>query len=241
MTTTRPHDSAAPTALVTGANKGLGRETARRLLAAGYTVYLGSRDAARGQQAADDLGAHLLLLDVTDDASVLDAATRLRAEVGHLDVLVNNAGVVGDAQKVFDQVTAADLVAVYETNVFGTVRVTQAFLPLLQAAKAPVIVNVSSGTGSMYRATDPDSMESALTAIAYPSSKAALNMITVQYAKALPSARVNAVDPGYTATDATGGRGQGVADGTDAIIRMAQVSPDGPTGVFVDAAGTVPW
>lgn len=241
MTTTRPHDTAAPTAVVTGANKGLGRETARRLLAAGYTVYLGSRDAERGRRAADDLGAHLLVLDVTDDASVKDAAALLHAEVGHLDVLVNNAGIVGDVRKPFDQVTADDLVAVYETNVFGTVRVIQAFLPLLQAATAPVIVNVSSGTGSMYRATDPQSMESALTSIAYPSSKAALNMITVQYAKALPGARVNAVDPGYTATDATGGRGQSITDGTDAIVAMAQVPPDGPTGVFVDAAGPVPW
>lgn len=165
----------------------------------------------------------------------------LPAEVGHLDVLVNNAGVIGDVLKAFDQVTAADLVAVYETNVFGAVRVIQAFLPLLRAAKAPVIVNVSSGTGSMHRATDPQSMESTLTAIAYPSSKAALNMITVQYAKALPGARVNAVDPGYTATDATGGQGRSIADGADATTRMAQVPPDGPTGVFVDAAGTVPW
>ena len=241
-TTTQPaRAGTALTVLITGANKGLGRESARLLVDAGHTVYLGSRDATRGQQAADEIGAHLLVIDVTDDASVQAAVTRLRDEVGHLDVLVNNAGIIGDPTTPTDQVTAEDLAAVYATNVFGAVRVTQAFLPLLRDAATPVIVNVSSGTGSIHRTTDPSSFESTWPALAYASSKAALNMITVQYAKALPEVRVNAVEPGFTATDATGQRGQSVTDGAAIIIRMAQLGADSPTGAFLEAAGTVPW
>ena len=226
------------TALVTGANKGLGRETARRLIADGLTVYIGSRDDERGRQAADELGARLLVLDVTDDSSVRAAATRLHEELDHLDVLVNNAGIVGDAWTPPENQTADDVAAVYAVNVFGTIRVTHALLPLLQAAPAPVIVNVSSGTGSFHRTTDPGTFESTWPALAYASSKAALNMITVQYAKALPQLRINAVDPGFTATDATGGRGQNPTQGTDIIVEMTQVTPDRPTGTFADA---IPW
>jgi NAD(P)-dependent dehydrogenase (short-subunit alcohol dehydrogenase family) len=227
--------------VVTGANKGLGRETARQLLAAGHTVYIGSRDQVRGRRTADELGAHLLLLDVTDAHSVDAAAQQLRDEVGYVDVLVNNAGITGDLTTPTAQVTVDALAEIFSTNVFGTVRVTQALLPLLAAAAAPVIVNVSSGTGSFDRATDPNSFEFPWPALAYASSKAAVNMLTVQYAKALTSIRVNAVDPGYTATNSTGGRGKPVADGAEAIVRAAQITPDGPSGTFSDAAGTVPW
>jgi NAD(P)-dependent dehydrogenase (short-subunit alcohol dehydrogenase family) len=223
--------------LITGANKGLGYETARQLIAAGHTVYLGSRDAARGQRAADELGGKFVQLDVTDDASVAAAAEA----VGSLDVLVNNAAIGGPRLAVGD-VTAESLRALYDTNVFGVVRTMHAFLPLLSASAAPVVVNVSSGLGSMTRATDPAAMESAYPSLAYGSTKAALNMLTVQYAKAYPAMRINCVDPGYTATDLNGFNGtQTIPEGAAIIVRMAQVDADGPTLGYFDASGVVPW
>jgi NAD(P)-dependent dehydrogenase (short-subunit alcohol dehydrogenase family) len=229
------------TTLITGATRGLGLETARRLIAAGHTVYLGARDPQRGKEAAGSLGARLLLIDVTSDDSVHAAAALVREEVGHLDVLVNNAGISG-GRKPPGEVTAADLRAVYDTNVFGVVRVTQAFLPLLAASSAPVVVNVSSGMGSLTITTDPARFESTLPGLAYPSSKSALNMLTSQYAKAFPAIRINAVDPGYTATDLNGHRGtQTVEQGAEIIAAMAMIGPDGPTGGYVSASGPVPW
>jgi NAD(P)-dependent dehydrogenase (short-subunit alcohol dehydrogenase family) len=223
--------------LITGANKGLGYETARQLIAAGHTVYLGSRDAGRGQPAADQLGAKFVQLDVTDDASVAAAAKT----VGSLDVLVNNAAIGGPRLAVGD-VTAESLRPLYDTNVLGVVRTTHAFLPLLSASTSPVVVNVSSGLGSMTRATDPAAMESSYPALAYGSAKAALNMLTVQYAKAFPAMRINCVDPGYTATDLNGFHGtQTIPEGAAIIVRMAQVGADGPTGGYFDASGVVPW
>jgi NAD(P)-dependent dehydrogenase (short-subunit alcohol dehydrogenase family) len=229
------------TTLITGANKGLGYETARQLISRGHTVYLGSRDPDRGKQAAADLGATLLLIDVTSDASVTAAAARVRAEAGHLDVLVNNAGIPGGF-KPAGETTAADLEAVYSTNVFGVVRVTCAFLPLLELSAAPVIVNVSSGLGSLAVTNDPDRFESTLKGLAYPSSKSAVNMLTSQYAKSYPQIRVNAVDPGYTATDLNSHRGtQTIEQGAEIIVAMATVPPTGPTGTFTDRHGPVPW
>src|SRR5437879_4142889 len=131
--------------LITGANKGLGRETARRLIADGHEVWVAARDPERGQAVADELGAQFVALDVTDEDSVRAAARRV-ADAGGLDVLVNNAGIVG-VRKPFDEVTADDVRLTYETNVFGVVRVTQAFVPLLERSSDPVIVNVSSGMG----------------------------------------------------------------------------------------------
>jgi len=229
------------TTLITGATKGLGRETARRLLAAGHTVYLGARDAERGKEVAADLGAELLLIDVTSDESVQAAAAVVREQAGHLDVLVNNAGIAGGWTPP-GEITAADMLAVYDTNVFGVVRVMHAFLPLLEASVSPVVVNVSSGLGSLTVTNDPSRFESTLLGLAYPSSKAALNMITSQYAKAYPAIKINVVDPGYTATDLNGHRGtQTVEEGTEIIVRMATIGGDGPTGGYFDAAGTVPW
>lgn len=138
--------------------------------------------------------------------------------------------------------SAADVRTVFETNVLGVIRVTQAFVPLLERSAAPVIVNVSSGMGSLGVTSDPERLESTLVSLAYSPSKAALNMLTSQYAKALPNMRVNAVDPGYTATDLNGHRGtQTVEEGTDAIVRMACIGADGPTGTFTDRHGVVPW
>ncbi|MEV0384674.1 SDR family NAD(P)-dependent oxidoreductase [Nonomuraea sp. NPDC050643] len=228
------------TTLITGANKGLGFETARRLIAAGHTVYAGCRDAERGRRAAELLGARPLLLDVTDDASVAAAAKAVEAD-GGLDVLVNNAGIEGAVAGAADS-TAGTLRPLFETNVFGVVRVTHAFLPLLRRSAAPVVVNVSSALGSTTLVGTPGTPAYHYPGMAYPASKAALNMVTVQYAKAFPGLRINAVEPGFTATDLNGQRGtQTVEEGAEIIVRMAQIGPDGPTGGYFDAAGPLPW
>ena len=229
------------TTLITGGNKGLGYETARRLIKLGHKVYIGARSADLGQKAAGELGAKFVLLDVTDDASVRAAVAQLSKLEGHLDVLVNNAGIIGGHFKA-EEVTAENMRLAYDTNVFGVVRVTHAFLPLLRKSAAPVIVNVTSGLGSFGMVTNPATLESTIVALPYTSSKAALTMLTVQYAKALPEMRVNAVDPGYTATDLNNHGGhQTVTEGTDAMVKMATIGKDGPTGTFINRQGTMPW
>jgi NAD(P)-dependent dehydrogenase (short-subunit alcohol dehydrogenase family) len=233
------------TTLITGANKGLGHETARRLVAAGHTVYVGSRDAGRGRAAAERLGARAVVLDVTDDASVQAAAKTIEAD-GGLDVLVNNAGIESrtDGNGI---IGAADLTAdamreTFETNVFGLVRVTHAFLPLLRRSAAPVIVNLSSGLASLTALSTPGTPAYAYPGVAYPASKTAVNMITVQYAKAFPGMRINAVEPGFTKTDLNGNTGvQSVEEGAEIIVRMAQVGADGPTGGYFRSEGPLPW
>ncbi|MEV5753674.1 SDR family oxidoreductase [Actinoallomurus sp. NPDC052308] len=229
------------TTLITGANKGLGFETARRLIETGHTVYVGARDAHRGRAEAERLGARFVQLDVTDEDSVKAAAEFVRADAGRLDVLVNNAGIVG-ARKPVGEVTGSDMLTTYDTNVFGVVRVTHAFLPLLEASDAPVVVNVSSGLGSLAATADPSRVEFRVTLLDYNSSKTALVMVTSQYAKAFPAIRFNAVDPGYTATDLNGHQGtQTVEEGAEIIVRMASIGADGPTGGFFDKTGPVVW
>lgn len=223
--------------LITGANKALGFETARQLIAAGHQVWIGARDADRGQQAADQLGAGLVQLGVTDDASVAAAAET----VGELDVLVNNAGISGGRISP-SEATAEDMRTVYETNVFGPVRVLHAFIPLLEKSQAPVVVNVSSGVGSLGLAADPDGPWNDANHPVYASSKAALNMLTIRYAAAFPRMRINSVDPGFTATDFNRHQGtQTVEQGAEAIIRYALITPDGPTGGFFDRNGAEIW
>ncbi|MFC0622672.1 SDR family oxidoreductase [Kribbella deserti] len=230
-----------PTTLITGANKGLGFETARQLVAAGHAVYIAARDPERGKAAADRLGARSVVLDVTSDESVRAAV----AEIDHLDVLINNAGIPGSFVGP-DEIDAAEMLTVYDTNVFGAIRVFQASLPLLRKSAAPVVVNVSSGLGSLAVTSDPEGNRAAvpdwMAAPVYASSKAALNMLTIQYARALPEFRINAVDPGFTATDLNGHRGvQTIEQGAEIIVRMARLGPDGPTGQYVSATGPVPW
>jgi NAD(P)-dependent dehydrogenase (short-subunit alcohol dehydrogenase family) len=225
------------TSLITGANKGLGFETARQLLAAGHYVWIGARHTGRGQQAADQLGAGFVQLDVTDDASVAAAAET----VGELDVLVNNAGISG-GRIAPSEATADDMRRVYETNVFGVVRVLHAFIPLLEDSSAPVVVNVSSGVGSLGLSSDPEGPWSDVNYPVYASSKAALNMLTIRYAAAFPTMRINSVDPGFTATDFNRHRGtQSVEEGAEAIVRYAMITPDGPTGGFFDRNGAEAW
>jgi NAD(P)-dependent dehydrogenase (short-subunit alcohol dehydrogenase family) len=234
------------TTLITGANKGLGFETARRLVAAGHTVYMGSRVAERGSTAAAQLGARAVQLDVTDDASVEAAAASIAAN-GGLDVLVNNAGIQREMRAVDDVLGAADLTVeqireTFETNVFGTVRVLRAFLPLLQKSAAPVVVNVSSGLASLTRVSTPGSRAYAYPGVAYPASKTVVNMLTVQYAKAFPAIRFNAVEPGFTSTDLNGKAGfQTVEQGAEIIVRMALIDSNGPTGGYFCADGPLPW
>jgi NAD(P)-dependent dehydrogenase (short-subunit alcohol dehydrogenase family) len=233
------------TTLITGANQGLGFETARRLVAAGHTVYVGSRNAERGRAAAESLGARTVVLDVTDDASVAAAAAAIEAD-GGVDVLINNAGIEGrtpDNGVISPaDTTPQNMRAVYETNVLGTLRVTHAFLPLLERSSAPVIVNLSSGLASLTGLSTEDSPTYFYPGISYPASKAVVNVMTIQFAKAFPSMRINAVEPGFTNTALNGHTGtQSVEDGAEIIVRMAQVAPDGPTGTFVSVHGPIPW
>jgi NAD(P)-dependent dehydrogenase (short-subunit alcohol dehydrogenase family) len=229
------------TTLITGANKGLGFEAARRLIESGHTVYLGARDRDRGTAAAAAIGARFVPLDVTDDRSVEAAVGQIADQADGLDVLINNAGITGGGVAPADA-TADDMRRVYETNVFGLVRVTHTALPLLNKSDRPVIVNVASGLGSLGVVTDPQRMESQFPTLVYGSSKSAVVSLTVQYAKALPAIRINVVDPGYTATDLNAHRGtQTLTEGTDAIVALATIGPDGPTGGFFDRFGTVPW
>ncbi|MEH0421413.1 SDR family NAD(P)-dependent oxidoreductase [Streptomyces sp. B21-083] len=229
------------TTFITGANKSLGYETARRLIEAGHTVVLGARDPERGQAAAEALGARFVQIDVTDDASVTAAAADIGAREGGIDVLINNAGVLGPYSPA-DQLTAADASAVFEVNVVGIVRVTHAFLPLLRKSASPVIVNVSSGMGSFALTHDAERVESQAIVPLYTASKAAVTMLTTQYAKSWPDLKVNAVDPGFTATDFNGHRGpQTVTEGTEAIVELASIGADGPTGTFRDRHGEVAW
>jgi NAD(P)-dependent dehydrogenase (short-subunit alcohol dehydrogenase family) len=234
------------TALVTGANKGLGLETARQLGALGWTVLVGARDRARGEQAVSGLvtggaDARVVELDVTSDESAEAAADQVARDVGHLDVLINNAGIVGGGADALETLPS-DFLAVYGVNLLGPVRVTRAFLPLLGQAELPRVVMVSSGMGSLTVTSDPGRLESGIVSLVYPSSKAALNMVTTMYAKALPGWKVNAADPGYTATDLNRHRGhKTVEQGAKAIVTLATLGPDGPTGGFFDDAGPVPW
>jgi NAD(P)-dependent dehydrogenase (short-subunit alcohol dehydrogenase family) len=233
---------------VTGANKGIGLETARQLARRGMTTLIGARDVARGEAAAaalrdERLDARAVRLDVTDATSAAEAARWIEAELGRLDVLVNNAGIATDSD-LPSETRAENLRATFEVNVVGAIEVTRAMLPLLRRAPSARIVNVSSGLGSLFNQNDPDWEFASYTTIAYPASKAALNMATVLLARELrgTAIKVNAADPGFTATDLNGHHGkQTIEEGARASIRLATLDDDGPTGGFFDASGPVPW
>jgi NAD(P)-dependent dehydrogenase (short-subunit alcohol dehydrogenase family) len=233
------------TALVTGGTRGLGLQTARELAGFGWTVFLGARDPERGAAAAAGIGGDVrpVPLDVLSDASVDAAVETVSAEVPTVDVLVNNAGILPAARRPALETRPADFLDCFGVNLLGPVRVTRAFLPLLQRSAAPRIVMVSSGMGSIGVTSDPSRLESGLISLVYPASKAALNMVTAQYAKALPAFKVNAVDPGYTATEFNSFRGhQTVEEGARAVVLAATLGADGPTGAFLDGDGNrVPW
>ncbi len=224
--------------LVTGANKGLGYETARQLIERGHTVYIGARSVERGEAAASELGGQFVQLEMTDDASVKTALGVIASREGHLDVLVNNAG-ISTTEDVNGQVA----LEVFDTNAIGIIRVTQAALPLLERSENPVVVNVSSALGSFWAVTNPERRQFHFPSIIYGSSKAAVSMLTVQYAKALPGIKFNAVEPGFTATELTpfSGAGQPVEKGAEVIVRMATIGRDGPTGTFQEGDGELRW
>ncbi|MGN9783827.1 SDR family NAD(P)-dependent oxidoreductase [Nonomuraea sp. ZG12] len=224
--------------LITGANKGIGFETAKQLVELGHIVYVGARDVERGQKAAAALGARFVRLDVTDDASVSSALATIDAAEGRLDVLVHNAGVLGDG--VPDGPTA---LRAFDTNAVGIVRVTEAALPLLRRSSNPNVVTVSSSAGSFWAVTNPERPEFGLPLALYSASKSAATMLTVQYAKSQPGIKFNAVEPGTTATDMTAafGIGRSPEESARTVVRLATLGADGPTGTFQDETGELPW
>ena len=237
------------TALVTGANKGIGFEVARQLAASGCTVLIGARNRALGEEAAsklatEGLDVHYIAIDLTEPATIAAAANRIATDFGHLDILVNNAGIAapGDGPP-----TAANLDSIESTfrvNFMGSVAVTQAMLPLLRKAPSARIVNVSSGLGSLTQNGDPAWTHAPHKYLGYSASKAALNMLTVHLAYELrgTAIKVNSADPGYTATDLNGHSGtQTIPEGAAEAIRLALLPDDGPTGTYSDSKGIVPW
>jgi NAD(P)-dependent dehydrogenase (short-subunit alcohol dehydrogenase family) len=245
-------------ALITGANKGIGRGAAEQLAALGTTVVLGARDPRRGEEAAAALRAaggdvHAVVLDVTDPAGVAGAAKQIGDRFGRLDVLINNAGITGSGQispqDAYDQVpSTVDLQmvrAVFETNVFGVIAVTNAMLPLLRRSPAPRIVNVSSHAASLTLISDPDGpFAGLLPSAAYNPSKSALAALTVNYANELrkDGFLVNAACPGYVDTDSNNHTGfRTVAQGAAVLVRLATLGVDGPTAGMFGDEGPVPW
>jgi NAD(P)-dependent dehydrogenase (short-subunit alcohol dehydrogenase family) len=239
-------------ALVTGANKGLGREIARRLAATGMIVLAGARDTARGQATATELATdgadvRFLRLDVTDANSVKAAAAWITETFGRLDVLINNAGISVDNQQPVTEITADQMRQTYETNVFGVVTVTNTMLPLLRRAAGARIVNVSSMLGSLTMSADPDGPFTKWPGaflLAYNSSKTSLNALTVMWAHALrdDGITVNSADPGYVATDLNRHSGNTtVEQGAEIIVKLAAPATDGTTGTFQAASGPRPW
>lgn len=243
-------------ALVSGANKGIGLQIAKDLVAKGFTVMVGSRNLEKGKLAVNDIGegAEAVQLDVTNQHSIVAAAEYIEKEYGRLDVLINNAGIShsGKSDGNFPEsvqsglLTVApmeDIRAVFETNVFGVIALTQAMLPLLHQAPAGRIVNIGSSGGSLTWNSNPDNPHRAMFGT-YSSSKSALHAITLAFAFALESTpiKVNIACPGFTSTALNNFAGtRSVEEGAREAVRLAMIGPDGPTGTFSDENGTVAW
>jgi NAD(P)-dependent dehydrogenase (short-subunit alcohol dehydrogenase family) len=238
----------AKVALITGANKGIGFETARQLGRLGITVLLGARDAKRGQHATEilrgeGLEARLVVLDVTDQSTIDAAAVQIEREFGRLDILVNNAGVFVEKQPA-SRCQLENLRRTFETNFFGAFAVTKAFLPLLRKSEAGRIVNLASDLASLGNTSDPQWALYEHVYFAYASSKVAINAMTVALAKDLRDTpiKVNSADPGFTATDMNGHTGPKKPEQAALVpVRLATLPPDGPTGGYFDENGPVPW
>jgi NAD(P)-dependent dehydrogenase (short-subunit alcohol dehydrogenase family) len=243
-------------ALITGANRGIGFAAARQLGDSGVTVLVGARDPRKGEEAAgllreQGIDPEVVMIDVTDPASVRAAAADVEEKHGHLDILINNAGVLPEAtaaEQVEGPIDLQMFKATFDTNVFGAVAVTEAFLPLLVAAPAGRIVSVSSTMGSLADQADPESGYYGMVMPAYQSSKAALNSMTIGLSKALTdtSVKVNVVCPGWVKTDLGGSENKAAApmtaeEGAAIITRMALIDADGPSGGFFDQNGPVRW
>jgi NAD(P)-dependent dehydrogenase (short-subunit alcohol dehydrogenase family) len=228
------------TVLVTGANKGIGREVARQLAEKGFRVFVGARNREAGRKAADEITkgggkATFLEIDVSDSASVSAAAPQFSKMADHLDVLVNNAGIMVDGDNAILEISDKLFRETIETNTLGALRVTRAFAPLLAKSKAPRIINVSSGGGQLTGGADGWSP-------AYCISKTALNGVTSQLATALPKFAVNSVCPGWVRTD-MGGRNatRSVEEGADTIVWLASEAPQNLTGKFLRDRKEIPW
>jgi len=247
-----------PVALVTGANQGIGLQIAKDLVGHGFTVLVGSRNLGRGEDAAREIGpgALALQLDVTDQTSIAAAAERVRRELGRLDLLINNAAISNTSKMPGmsiqeyakttrpSNVSLDEMRAVWETNVFGVLAVTQAMLPLLRESAAGRIVNVSSGVGSLTANADPAFPWRSIFGPVYPASKTALNAITLAFAIELEpeGIKVNAVSPGFTKTNLNGYEGtETLEQGAAEAVRVALLGPDGPTGTFTRTGGVIPW
>lgn len=223
--------------LISGANKGIGFETAKQLVELGHDVYIGARDVERGESAAAELGARFVQLDVTDEASVSNALATIDAAAGRLDVLVHNAGILETG------LDGPAALRSFDTNAVGMVRVTEAALPLLRKSSNPNVVTVSSSMGSFWAVNNPDRPESSMPLALYAASKAAATMLTVQYAKTHPDIKFNALEPGTTATDMTAafGIGRPVQESASVVVRLATLGSDGPTGTLQDENGELAW
>jgi NAD(P)-dependent dehydrogenase (short-subunit alcohol dehydrogenase family) len=239
MTTTK-------VALITGANKGLGFETARQLADLGYTVILGARNRAEGEAAAARIGlqAHFLPLDMASPESITTAALSITDQFGRLDVLVNNAGIGPDNGMKPSAAPMHLIRQTFETNVFGLVHLTQALLPLLRNSPSGRIVNVSSILGSLALNSDPNADLGAWRSFGYNGSKAAVNMFTATLAAELKATpiKVNSAHPGWVKTDLGGQEAPlEVVDGAKTSVRLATLPDDGPTGGFFHFDDTLPW
>jgi NAD(P)-dependent dehydrogenase (short-subunit alcohol dehydrogenase family) len=236
-------------ALVTGANKGIGFEVARQLAGQGITVLLGARNTERGEEAAAKLSgenydAHFIRLDIEDAATHQAAVQYIKEKFGKLDILVNNAAIAIDAGDKPSETSQDLLRKTFDTNFFGTIAVTQAFLPLVKQSDAGRIVNVSSGLGSLTLHGDTDWEFYNVKPLAYNASKTALNAFTVILAHELKDTniKVNSADPGFTATDLNGNQGyKTVAQGATIITELAVLPADGATGSYFDDLGVLPW